>query len=115
MPNPAAYREIARYCRRLLKERTGDAGSELSAQLQRWAVECDSHADRDLGRSPPSARLERSRRYRLRAVEYRAIIDQLRSPAARASYEHLARSYEAMAKQLEALEVVSPASGTQAG
>ncbi|HWI27809.1 MAG TPA: hypothetical protein VN668_12620 [Stellaceae bacterium] len=115
MPNPTAYREIARYCRRLLKERTGDAGSELSAQLQQWAVECDNRADRDLGRSLPSARLERARRYRMRAEEYRAVLDQLSSPAARASYEHLAQSYEAMATQLENLGIGSPASGEQTG
>lgn len=98
MTEAAAYREIARYCRKLLKERSREFGAELIAQLRDWAVECDRDADR---RSPMSGYHEQARRYRQRAEEYRSIIEQLKTPAARASYEHLAGTYEAMARRLD--------------
>jgi hypothetical protein len=98
MPDAAGYREVARYCRKLLKERSGELKAELITQLQEWAVECDRNADRG---SPASAHHEQARRYRLRAEEYRAIVEQLKTPMARASYENLACTYEAMARHLE--------------
>jgi hypothetical protein len=99
MTDAAAYREIARYCRRLLKQRSREFGTETIVQLEHWAVECDRNADRA---SPASAYHDQARRYRRRAEEYRAVIEQLTTPAARAAYERLARTYETMARQLEA-------------
>ena len=44
---------------------------------------------------------EQVRRYRMQADEYRAVADQISNRTARDTYLHLARSYEALAHNLE--------------
>ena len=97
-----SYREIARHCRKLLKERSGTAGAEVVAQLQQWAVECDRAADRLASDASADGLREQARRHRLKAAEYRAVADQVGTSTARASYRALAETYEAMARQMEA-------------
>lgn len=101
MRDPVAPRQIARFCRNLLKEKAATAEHNLTQQLQQWALECDSEADRLLPRSADQLR-EQARRHRRRAEEYRVIAEQMRSPRGRASYRLLAESYDRMAEQLEA-------------
>ena len=102
MRDPVAPRQIARFCRQLLKENAASAETDLTQQLQQWALECDSEADRRLPRSPTDQLREQARRHRLRAEEYRAIAEQMESERGRASYRLLAESYDRMAAQLEA-------------
>lgn len=109
------YRDIARYCRRLLKEKGGSAGTELGDQLQQWALECDGQADHILQSAPARARLDQARRHRQRAEEYHAVAEQMQTPAARESYRHLAQSYEAMARRLEVRDNAAQRSGEKAG
>ena len=45
--------------------------------------------------------LERARRWRMRAEEYRVVAEAVQSPSARETYIHLARSYETLAEQFE--------------
>ncbi len=97
----AAYREIARYCRKLLREEAENKNNELLRQLGEWALECDADADRSVLAFRGNKVLEQARRYRARAEEHRAIADQLDSPPAIATYRHLAETYEAMARKLE--------------
>ncbi len=96
-----AYREIARYCWKLLREGAETKNEELLQQVKEWALECDADADRSLRASRGDATLEQARRYRARAEEYRATADQLHSPTAIATYRNLAQTYEAMARKLE--------------
>src|SRR5215472_18619403 len=98
MPNADFYRQIARTCRDLLKITTKP---ELLAQLKTWAVECDRKADRALQRKPSGELREQARRHEQRAAEYRAVADQIQDPTARASFRHLAETYEAMGRRLE--------------
>jgi hypothetical protein len=98
MPDATHHREIARCCRKLLKEAAGTATPELLHQLKEWALECDESADRSSFDSEP---LEQARRHRARAEEYRAVAEQLHDPTAIASYRRLAETYEAMARKLE--------------
>lgn len=102
MRDPNSYREIARYCRKLLKEKGGTAGGEVITQLQQWAVECDRAADRLVRDASADGLREQARRHRLKAAEYRAVADQMATPTAHASYRALAETYEAMARQMEA-------------
>lgn len=93
MSDPAAFRTIARYCRERLKETCPPA--EVAAQLRHWAEECDRAAEQhDFA--------EQAKRHRMRAEEYRCVLEQMKSPVARATFQHLAEAYEAMARQLEA-------------
>jgi uncharacterized membrane protein len=93
MPDPAAYRRIARYCRDRLNEARPRA--DVAAQLRCWAVECDRAAQlHDLE--------DQARRHRMRAEEYRSVLEQMVSPIARATFQHLAKSDEAIARRLEA-------------
>ncbi len=101
MRDAARYREIAQYCRNLLRERAQTDNDELIQQLKEWALECDADADRPLRASRGNAALEQARRYRARAEEYRTVADQLQSPTAIATYRNLAQTYEAMAGRLE--------------
>ncbi len=114
MRDPDAYRQIARYCRYLLKEGGAMASPEVMSQLQQWAVECDGMADR-LSGGDPDHRLEQARRHRLRAEEYRAVADQMQNPTASATYRHLAETYEAMARQLENAGAAAAPSKREAG
>ncbi len=101
MRDSAGPRQIARFCRKLLKEQAATAEPELAQQLQQWALECDTEADQLLPRAADQLR-EQARRHRQRAEEYRAIAEQMESPRVRASYRMLAESYDGMAEQLEA-------------
>jgi hypothetical protein len=101
MCDEARYREIARYCRKLLSERPEADNDELLQQLKEWVLECEADADRSLRASPRSDALEQARRHHARAEEYRAVAEQLRNPTAIATYRSLAETYEAMARQLE--------------
>jgi hypothetical protein len=112
MRDPAIDREIARQCRLLLKL---TANSEVSTQLQHWAVECDRKADRALRTSPSTDLLEQARRHLMRAEEYRAAASQMRDPTARASFQHLAEIYKAMARRLERSSHRSKQGGRQTG
>jgi hypothetical protein len=98
MPNANFSRRIARQCRALLKV---TRKPDLLAQLETWAVECDRGADRALQRKPGGEMREQARRHEQRAAEYRSVADQTENPAARASFRHLAKTYEAMARRLE--------------
>ena len=115
MRNHDFYRNIARYCRRRLREKGAAASAELSDQLQQWAVECDGQADRTLREAPARDLLDRARHHRLRAEEYRAVAEQMQTPSARDSYHHLAESYDAMARQLEKLGSNAERHGEKAG
>jgi hypothetical protein len=99
MVHPDVYRQMARQCRALLRV---TRNPELIAQLETWAVECDRRADRDLRTKPSDDIRERAKRYQVQAAEYQAVADQLRDQSARASFHHLAQTYEAMARRLEA-------------
>jgi uncharacterized protein YdbL (DUF1318 family) len=110
--DPAAYRRIARQCRSLMRQ---TANPELLVQLQQWAVECDRRADRGFIGDQRDGRLEQARRYHRRAEEYRAASEQLREPRARASYLSVAATYDAMARQLEALADRGEAHREEAG
>jgi dienelactone hydrolase len=112
MPKAAYHRELAQFCRKLLKEGARSASPELLEQLEKWAVECDESADLSL-RTPGGEALEQARRYRERAAEYRAVADQLRDPTATATYRHLAQTYDAMARRLE--EPSRQSNGQEAG
>jgi hypothetical protein len=101
MCDEARYREIARYCRKLLSERSEADNDELLQQLKEWVVECEADADRSLRASRSSEALEQARRHHARAAEYRAVADQLHNPTAIATYRSLAETFEAMASQLE--------------
>jgi hypothetical protein len=92
------YRQLARHCRALLKVARNP---ELLAQLETWALECDRQADRALRTRPSDDIREQSRRHHMRAAEYRAVADQMQNPTARASFRHLAETYEAMGRRLE--------------
>jgi hypothetical protein len=78
------------------------ASPEVVTQLEEWAVECDSNADR-LKIQRPSNLLEHARRNHLRVDEYRAVADQMHNPTSRASYRYMAETYEARARALERL------------
>lgn len=75
--------------------------AQLAEQLERrlaGVVPVIDGADRTNG-----ALLEKARRWRLRAEEYRAVADALQhSHAARHAYLHLAHSYDTLANQTEA-------------
>jgi hypothetical protein len=101
MRDEARYREIARYCRKLLRENSQTDNDELLQQLKEWVLECEADADRSLSASRSDEALEQARRYHARAEEYRAVADQLRNPTAIAAYRSLAETYEAMASKLE--------------
>jgi hypothetical protein len=81
----------------------GAANPEVSTQLQGWAVECDSKADRMQKITRPGDLLEDARRSFLRADEYRAVADQMQDPTSRASNRYMAETYEARARALERL------------
>ena len=98
MPNADLYRQIAGQCRALLK---GTRNPDLLAQLETWAVECDRRADRALQGKPSGEIHEQARRHEQRAAEYRAVAAQMRDPTAKASFRHLAESYEALGRRLE--------------
>lgn len=112
MSDSSSRRDIARQCRVLLKEA---AKPDLVHQLQQWAVECDSEADDTLRASPISDLLDQARRHRLRAEEYRAVVEQMQTPAARGTYQQLAETYEAMARRLEEIAVKSCTGDRDAG
>lgn len=97
--NPDFYRRVAQRCRAHL-EVTRDP--EVIAQLETWAVECDRRADRALRTRPSEDMREQAKRYQMRAAEYQAVADQMQDPTARASFRHLAQTYEAMARRLAA-------------
>ena len=46
--------------------------------------------------------LDAARRWRMRAEEYWTVYESIRTPVARETYSHLARSYERLAEQFEA-------------
>lgn len=112
MRDPASRRTIAQRCRMLLKQ---GGTPEIIQQLEQWALECDSEADETIPTASTSRLLEQARRHRLRAEEYRAIVEQMQHPAARASYQHLAETYEAMAERLEEIVGGSQAEDREAG
>ena len=99
MPEAAFFRGLARQCRTRLKA-TGNP--ELQAQLETWVVECDRRADRALREQSGGDIHDQARRHEQRAAEYRAVADQMQNPTSRASFRHLAETYEAMARRLEA-------------
>lgn len=99
MPEAAFFRGLARQCRTLLKV-TGNP--ELLAQLETWVVECDRRADRAAREHSGSGIRDQAGRYAQRAGEYRAVANQMQNPTSRASFRHLAETYEAMARRLEA-------------
>jgi hypothetical protein len=101
MLDEARYREIARYCRKLLSETSQADDDELIQQLKEWVLECEADADRSLRASRGNEALEQARRHHARAEEYRAVADQLHDPTAVATYRSLAETYEAMARKLE--------------
>lgn len=104
MPDRRSYRDIARHCRKLIADRCEMTGDEVTAQLQLWSIECDRAADRVARTAPREHPLERARRLRMRAEEYRAAAEQMQSVAARASYLSVAETYEAMARSSERID-----------
>ncbi|SRR5579883_313379 len=92
------FRELARQCRALLRTASD---LDLAEQLQQWAVECDRRADRIIKGSPKDDLLEQARRHRMRAEEYRVVGEQRQNRVARESFQHLAATYEALARRLE--------------
>jgi hypothetical protein len=94
MRDPIRFRELARHCRSLLST---TENPELVSQLQQWSVECDRRAD-TTERARPA---EQACRYRMRAEEYRVSAEQLGTPTARTSFQQMAETYEAMARDLE--------------
>lgn len=99
MRDAGFYRGLARQCRALLKDAHNP---ELLGQLKAWALECDRQADRALRECSGEDIRQQARRYEQRAAEYRAVADQMQNSTSRASFRHLAATYEAMARRLEA-------------
>lgn len=54
-----------------------------------------------LDQSHSGSFLQRARHYRLRAEEYRALVDLMKNPTARASFRHLADCCDSLARRLE--------------
>ena len=54
-----------------------------------------------LDQSHSGSFLQRARYYRLRAEEYRALVDLMKNPTARASFRHLADCCDSLARRLE--------------
>ena len=98
MMDPGFYRQLARHCRVLLKVARN---TDLLAQLETWALECDRRADRALRTQPSDDIRAQANRHHMRAAEYRAVADQMKNPTACASFRHLAETYDAMARRLE--------------
>lgn len=98
MHDPGSYRDLARHCRRLSQEADN---LDLVDQLETWAAECDREAmDAVLGERRNDLQ-EEARRHHKRAEEYRVVAEQMQSPSARTSYQHLAQTYETMTRQFE--------------
>lgn len=78
----------------------GGAAPQLVVQGQptRSASAANSETERD---DAAVAALEKAKRWRMRAEEYWAVSEQMRTPRARETYAHLARSYERLAEQFE--------------
>ncbi len=62
----------------------------------------DARTDRNNHVDAAAVLLDKARRWRMRAEEYRTVSEALRTPIARETYAHLAHSYERLADQFEA-------------
>ncbi len=81
----------------------------LLAESRSEAILLKDEAAIERARNEAKSLQQDSRRLRMRAEEYRAIADALKSEAARSTYLYLARSYERLADRADGRDMLGPA------